>query len=177
MLFQEKRRKGVISMISFPRRHQEFKSPSSTRRFSAISLRLLLLLLALGGVLHLLVGLRVGSLLSSALVGHLLRGVSGGLGLSVGLLLGLLLLALFSRLGLSLSAALVLFGLAALVEALDDRGGGGAELLVLGDVLGLGGVLAVLVEPILEKSVSELSFVLWYHKMVNNSPRKPRTWP
>ena len=121
---------------------------------------LLLLLLALGSsVLHLLVGLLVGGLVGGALVGHLLRGVGGGLGLSVGLPLGLLLLALLGRLGLGLCAALVLFRLATLVEALDDGRGGGAELLVLGDVLGLGGVLAVLVEPVLETGVSEVNNV------------------
>ena len=109
------------------------------------SLRLLLSVL---GVLHLLVGL-LGGLSSSALLSHLLRGFGGGLGLEIGLTLLLLGLATLLGLGLGLCAALVLFLLAAVVEALDDGGGGAAELLVLADVLGLGGVLAVLVEPVL----------------------------
>lgn len=109
---------------------------------------LLLLTLTLSGVLHLLIRL-VGSLLRGALVGHLLRGLSGSASLGVGLLLGLLLLALLGGFGLGLRATLVLLGLAALVEALDHGGGGGAQLLVLGDVLRLGGVLAVFVEPVL----------------------------
>jgi hypothetical protein len=106
------------------------------------------LLLALSSILHLLVRL-LGGLLCSALVGHPLCGFGGGLGLSVGLPLLLVGLALLLGLGLGLGAALVLFRLTALVEALDDGGGGAAELLVLADVLGLGGVLAVLVEPVL----------------------------
>jgi hypothetical protein len=100
-------------------------------------------------ILHLLVGL-LGGLLCGTLVGHPLCGVGGGLGLSIGLPLLLVGLALLLGLGLSLGAALVLFCLATLVEALDDGGGGTAELLVLADVLGLGGVLAVLVEPVLK---------------------------
>jgi hypothetical protein len=107
-----------------------------------------LLLLTTLSILHLLV-LLLGGLGSGALVGHLLRGLSGGSGLGVGLPLGLLLLTLLCCLGLGLGAALVLLLLAALVEALDDGGGGAAELLVLADVLGLGGVLAVLVKPVL----------------------------
>jgi hypothetical protein len=107
------------------------------------------LLLALSSILHLLVGL-LGGFLCGALVGHPLCGFGGGLGLSVGLPLLLVGLALLFGLGLSLGAALVLFRLAALVEALDDGGGGAAELLVLADVLGLGGVFAVLVKPVLE---------------------------
>ena len=114
-------------------------------RATLLSLRLLL---ALGSVLHLLVGLLSG-LLCGALVGHLLCGLGGSLSLSIGLPLLLLGLALLLGLGLSLGAALVLFLLAALVEALDDRGSGAAELLVLADVLGLGGVLTVLVKPVL----------------------------
>jgi hypothetical protein len=74
------------------------------------------------------------------------------------LLLGLLFLTLLCCLGLGLGAALVLFLLAAFVEALDDGGGGAAELLVLADVLGLGGVLAVLVKPVLEKLLVFCSF-------------------
>jgi hypothetical protein len=108
-------------------------------------LRLLLL-----SILHLLVGL-LGGLLCGTLVGHPLCGFGSGLGLGVGLPLLLVSLALLLGLGLSLGAALVLFRLAALVEALDDGGGGAAELLVLADVLGLSGVLAVLVEPVLRK--------------------------
>ena len=113
---------------------------------SLLSLRLLL---AIGSILHLLVGLR-GGLLCGALVGHLLCGLGGSLSLSIGLPLLLLSLALLLSLGLSLGATLVLFLLAALIEALDDRGSGAAELLVLADVLGLGGVLAVLVKPVLK---------------------------
>ena len=110
----------------------------------------MLLLATLGGsILHLLV-LLLGGLSSGALVGHLLRCLCGGGGLGVGLPLGLLLLTLLCCLGLGLGAALVLFLLAALVEALDDGGGGAAELLVLADVLCLGGVLAVVVKPVLE---------------------------
>jgi hypothetical protein len=108
-----------------------------------------LLLGPLGGILHLFVGLLSG-LLCGALVSHPPRGLSGGLSLSVGLPLLLLSLALLLGLGLSLGAALVLFRLAALVEALDDGDSGAAELLVLADVLGLGGVVAVLVEPLLQ---------------------------
>lgn len=114
---------------------------------SLLSLRLLL---ALGSILHLLIGLLSG-LLGGALVGHLLRGLGGSLSLKVGLPLLLLGLALLLGLSLSLGAALVLFLLATLVEALDDRGSGAAELLVLADVLGLGGVLTVLVKPVLLK--------------------------
>ena len=106
------------------------------------------LLLTLSSILHLLVGLLSG-LLCGALVGHLLCGLGGSLGLSIGLSLLLLGLTLLLGLGLSLCAALVLFLLATLVEALDDRGGGAAELLVLADILGLGGVLSVLVKPVL----------------------------
>lgn len=112
------------------------------------NLRLLLLATLGGSVLHLLV-LLLGSLGGGALVGHLLRGLSGGLRLGVGLPLGLLFLTLLCCLRLGLGTALVLFLLAALVEALDDGGSGAAELLVLADVLGLGGVLAILVEPVL----------------------------
>jgi hypothetical protein len=111
------------------------------------------LLLALSSILHLLVGL-LGGFLCGALVGHPLCSFGGGLGLSVGLPLLLVGLALLLGLGLSLGATLVFFRLAALVEALDDGGGGAAELLVLADVLGLGGVLAVLVEPVLEISLA-----------------------
>ena len=108
------------------------------------------LLLTLSSILHLLVGL-LGGLLCGALVGHLLCGLGGSLSLSIGLPLLLLSLALLLGLSLSLGAALVFFLLAALVEALDDRGSGAAELLVLADVLGLGGVLTVLVKPVLLK--------------------------
>lgn len=127
--------------------HKRPKVPTFVFVHSLLSLRLLL---ALGSVLHLLVGLLSG-LLCGALVGHLLCGLGGSLSLKVGLPLLLLELALLLSLGLSLGAALVLFLLAALVEALDDRGGDAAELLVLADVLGLGGVLAVLVKPVLLK--------------------------
>jgi hypothetical protein len=132
---------------------QSFNVHKKTQSFAhfysfpiTVSLRLLL---ALSSVLHLLVGL-LGGLLCGTLVGHPLCGFGGGLGLSVGLPLLLVGLALLLGLGLSLGTALVLFCLAALVEALDNGGGGAAELLVLADVLGLGGVLAILVEPVLE---------------------------
>lgn len=140
-MFIRRRRKGFI--------HPSFRffQPRVVERRQFVRLRLLLLA-TLSSVLHLLVGL-LGSLLGGALVGHLLCGLSGSLGLGVGLPLLLFFLTLLLGLGLSLCAALVLFLLAALVEALDDRGCGAAELLVLADVLGLGGVLAVLVEPVL----------------------------
>jgi hypothetical protein len=124
--------------------HKRPKCPLLFVQF-LLSLRLLL---ALRSVLHLLVGLLSG-LLCGTLVGHPLCGLGGSLGLSIGLPLLLLELALLLGLSLSLGAALVLFPLAALVEALDDRGSGAAELLVLANVLGLGGVLAVLVKPVL----------------------------
>lgn len=126
--------------------HKRPKVPT----FVFVQFLLALRLLLLSSILHFLVRLLSG-LLCGALVGHPLCGVGGSLGLSIGLPLLLLGLALLLGLGLSLGAALVLFLLAALVEALDDRCSGAAELLVLADVLGLGGILAVLVKPVLLK--------------------------
>lgn len=118
----------------------------------------------------------LGGLSGGALVGHLLRCLSGGPSLGVGLPLGLLFLALLCCLGLGLGAALVFFLLAALVEALDDGSSGAAELLVLADVLSLAGILAVLVEPVLENGL--VSCLLSNMIIADKSlPREPRTWP
>lgn len=146
---KRKRRQTHASVYTFFCNSCQIKSSQKSDKSSPSHLRILLLLtLTLSGVLHLLIRL-AGSLLRGALVGHLLRGLGGGASLGVGLLLGLLLLALLGGFGLGLRATLVLLRLAALVEALDHGGGGGAQLLVLGDVLRLGGVLAVFVEPVL----------------------------
>lgn len=50
---------------------------------------------------------------------------------------------------LDLGPAGLLFLLAPVIKALNDGPGRGAELFLLGDILGLGGVLAVFVEPVL----------------------------
>ena len=95
-------------------------------------------------ILHLLIGLLL--LCLCGLLGLLLLLLL----LLLGLALGLLLFALLGLFGLDLGATGLLLLLTLVVEALDDDAGGCAELLVLGDVLCLGGVLAVFVEPVLQ---------------------------
>jgi hypothetical protein len=65
------------------------------------------------------------------------------LALNLGLLLGVLLLVLLhDRLALALDLVVV---------ALDDGAGNGTDVIPLGDVLGLGGVLTLVVQPVLER--------------------------
>lgn len=144
---------GNCTHYSIPANTSDLKPLAELRAFPAAGLNGIdlggfldisrLLTLALGGsILHLLVRLLL-----------CLRGLLGLFLLLalllVGLALSFLLFTLLSLLGLDLSAARLFFFLALVVEALDDDAGRCAELLVLGDVLGLGGVLAVFVEPVL----------------------------
>lgn len=85
-----------------------------------------------GGILHL--GIALGALLGGLLFG--LLGLELGATLSGGLLLGL--------------TDSITLGLDLLLVALDDRAGDEADVIHLGNVDGLGGVLAFLVEPVLE---------------------------
>ena len=126
-------------------------SPESVWVIGFITLPLSLLdirwLLAVGirrSVLHLLIGLLLGlcSLLS------LLLGLSL---LLFRLSLGLLLCALLGQLLLLDLSSSLLFFLALVVEALDDWAGRCSQLVELGNVLCLGGVLAVFVQPVLQK--------------------------
>lgn len=80
-------------------------------------------------------------------LGSLLHGLELGALLGSGLLLGLE------------DSGTLLLDL--LLVALDDRAGDEAELVHLGDVDGLGGVLTLLVQPVLEKS-SQFRFISSY---------------
>lgn len=93
--------------------------------------------LAVGSILHLLIALLgLGGLLS---LPFLLFGLLAGLLLGPPLSSGLL---------LDLSAGL-LFLLTLVVEALDDRPSGSTKLFQLGDVLCLGCIVTVIIEPVL----------------------------
>lgn len=97
--------------------------------------------------LRLWCGVRVGHLgilAVGALLGSLL-----GLGLLAGLVLGRL---LGCPLGVHLSLYRLALGLDLLEMSLDDGAGQGADLVNLGDVDSLGGVLALLVQPVLYES-------------------------
>jgi hypothetical protein len=100
--------------------------------------------LTLGSVLHLGIAGLGGELLLVLLLG-LLKILSGLLhSLELGALLGSGLL-----LGLADGSALLLL---LLLVALDDGAGNEPDFIHLGDVDGLGGVLALLVQPVLEKN-------------------------
>lgn len=84
-----------------------------------------------------------------------LRGLLG-LGLLAGLLLGRL---LGCPLGVDLGLYRLALGLNLLEMPLDDGAGQGADLVNLGDVDGLGGVLTVLVQPVLYDSQPPVALV------------------
>lgn len=97
----------------------------------------------LGSILHLLVGLLLG-------LGRLL-GFFVGLSLLLsGLLLGLFLCAFLGGCLFGHLPPCVFFLLSLVVEAPNHDSGGGSQLLQFGDVLCLGGVFAIFVQPVLE---------------------------